>query len=78
MITDVQISEKSDSKVEEMVNAEIGQGTSTKIHQQVTKQSDYQKYKTRIVSTANQVNLTFPKARCVLEAKLVKTIAGIF
>ena len=38
----------------------------------------YQRYKTRVVSTANKVNLSFATAKPSLEAGLVNTIAGIF
>jgi hypothetical protein len=39
---------------------------------------DLKKYRTRIISSANQVNLKFNNAKPFLEAGLVKAIAGIF
>jgi outer membrane lipoprotein SlyB len=36
------------------------------------------RFKTRVVSTANKVNLTFATARPALQAGLVNTLVGIF
>jgi outer membrane lipoprotein SlyB len=44
----------------------------------VHQQRDYQRYRTRVVSHAARVNLSFNTARPALEAGLVKTLAGIF
>lgn len=80
MITDVQISEKVGLgvKVQEQFNSALRSGSSSTTHQISNKQSDYQRYRTRIVSNADKVNLSFEKARPMLEQGLVKTLAGIF
>jgi outer membrane lipoprotein SlyB len=41
-------------------------------------QRDYQRYRTRVVSHAERVNLSFNTARPALEAGIVKVLAGIF
>ena len=42
------------------------------------KTSNIEKYSTRVLSTANKVNLKFENAMPVLEDELVKVITGIF
>lgn len=44
----------------------------------ITEKSPYRLYATRVVATANQVNLTFPEARPSLETEIAHAIAGIF
>lgn len=79
MITDVQISEKvGQGKVQEHFNASLQNGTSSGTYQTLSKRSDYQRYRTRVVSNADKVNLTFAQARPALEQGLVKTLSGIF
>lgn len=78
MITDVQVSERTQGLVKETTQAEFMNGTATQTHQQSTKQSHFQRYRTRIISNANKVNLTFADARSALEHGLVKVISGIF
>lgn len=58
--------------------AALKQGTSGARVQTSTSFGDQHKYQTRIVSSANKVNLKFDEARPVLEAQLAKSIAGIF
>lgn len=80
MITDVQISEAVGKgvTVSEQVNANLSNGTASNIRQTTHQQSKYQRYRTRIVSNADRVNLSFAAARPVLEKGLVNTLAGIF
>lgn len=79
MITDVQISERvGKGVVHEQFNASLQNGTASATTQTLSKRSDYQRYSTRIVSTANKVNLSFAQARPALEQDLAKTLAGIF
>lgn len=79
MITDVQISERvGKGAVHEQFNASLQNGTASGTTQTTTKNSDYQRYRTRVVSNADKVNLSFAKARPALERDLVKTLAGIF
>lgn len=80
MITDVQISERAGkgAVVHEQFNSALKNGSSSSTHQVSSKQSDYQRYRTRIVSNADKVNLKFAQAKPMLEQGLVKTLAGIF
>ncbi|MBA4697729.1 MAG: complement resistance protein TraT [Legionella sp.] len=80
MITDVQISERTRDgvKVREQFDTSLQNGTASRTTQIMTRDSRYQRYRNRVVSTANKVNLKFQDARAVLEEKLVKTLAGIF
>ena len=50
----------------------------TIIKQNSTVKTNRRKYRTRVVSTANQVNLEFHEAQTILEQNLAKSIAGIF
>lgn len=50
----------------------------TIIKQNSTVKTNRRKYRTRVVSTANQVNLEFEEAQAVLEDNLAKSIGGIF
>lgn len=80
MITDVQISERVGKgvAVHEQFNSALANGSSASTQQVSNRQSDYQRYRTRIVSNADRVNLSFEKAKPMLEQGLVKTLAGIF
>lgn len=80
MITDVQISERVGRgvKVHEHFNSSLENGTSSSTYQTSSRDSEYQRYRTRVVSNADKVNLSFPQARPALEQGLVKTLAGIF
>jgi len=50
----------------------------TIIKQNSTVKTNRRKYRTRVVSKANQVNLEFHEAQEILEYNLAKSIAGIF
>jgi len=50
----------------------------TIIKQNSTVKTNRRKYRTRVVSTANQVNLKFEEAQEILESNLARSIAGIF
>jgi hypothetical protein len=80
VITDVQISERAGKgvKVRERFNSSLDNGSSSTTYQTASKNSDYQRYRTRIVSNANKVNLAFKEAKPALEQGLAKTLAGIF
>ena len=45
---------------------------------QIAEKGHAERFKTRIVSNANQVNLSFAKAKPLLERGLVHTLVGIF
>lgn len=80
MITDVQISERVGQgvKVQEEHRASLKQGSSTQLTQVSSRESQYQRYRTRVVSNADRVNLAFKDAVPSLEAGLVKTLTSIF
>jgi hypothetical protein len=79
MITDVQISERvGKGAVHEQFNSSLSNGTASGTYQTSSKHSDYQRYRTRVVSNADKVNLSFVQARPALEQDLVKSLAGIF
>lgn len=80
VITDVQISERVGKgvRVNERFNSSLQNGSASSSYQTSYKHSDYQRYRTRAVSNANKVNLSFVQARPALEQGLVKTLAGIF
>ncbi|KTC83736.1 complement resistance protein TraT [Legionella brunensis] len=80
MITDVQISERVDKgiKVNEQFQSHLKNGEATVTSQTSLRDSQYQRYRTRVVSNADKVNLKFQDARTALEQGLVKVLSGIF
>lgn len=80
MITDLQISERAPKgvRVSQQTDTSMRQGSSTRVSQQSNSVSKWKRYRTRIVSTANKVNLDFVEARPALEHGLVRSISGIF
>ncbi len=79
MITDLQIAERVPNGVTVVTNdrTKLKQGTSGFKEQSSTQSGSRQKFQTRIVSTANQVNLEFTDAKPVLEEQLAKSISGL-
>ncbi len=77
MVTDVQISEKTDTTLQTDNVAALKQGTSGYKVQTSTQTGNKHQYQTRVVSSANKVNLKFEEARPVLEDQLAKSIANI-
>lgn len=77
-ITDVQIKERSKnaSNVTTQSALKNGKGTTTSVNN--VEDSRYKIYQTRILSVANQVNLTIEEAEPQLETGLAKVISGIF
>lgn len=80
VVTDLEIAEqtKAGVKVQNFTHQSLQQGHSGATQQSSSETSDRKKYRTRIVSTANQVNLDYPEAEPALAAGLVRTLAGIF
>lgn len=78
IITDVMISEKTTYKVKEGQVAHLAVGKGTTRTQNIERQSNHQRYQTRITSYANQVNLKFEEALPYIEDGLAKSIAGVF
>ena len=79
VITDLQISEKAASgeKVEQKAESELKQGTSSVKKQHTSSQTGWKSYQTRIISTANKVNLDFEEAEPALKEGLANSVAGI-
>ncbi|PCI42248.1 MAG: conjugal transfer protein TraT [Proteobacteria bacterium] len=80
MITDLQISERAAKGVvvHQQTGSDMSQGTSTHVSQQSSSKSSWKRYRTRIVSTANQVNLKFDDAKERLASGLARTVSGVF
>lgn len=77
-ITDVQIKERSKnaSNVTTQSSLKNGKGTTTSVNN--VEDSRYKVYQTRILSVANQVNLTIEEAEPMLQTGLTKVISGVF
>lgn len=81
MVTDLQVRERplKGEIITQTQNANLKQGTSTSVKQDIKGgEVQWKTYRTRIVSTANKVNLQFEEAQPVLEQALAKSISGIF
>ncbi len=80
VITDLQVSERAKIGVQVSENnqAVLKQGTSG--YKQVVSQeiTDWKRYQTRIISTANKVNLAFKEAEPALLEGLAQSISGVF
>jgi hypothetical protein len=77
MITDVQVGVRSRHAVQQQTNANLQQGTSTSTSQNTYHVGHWMDYRTRIVSTANKVNLSFKTALPVLQGQLVHSLSGL-
>ncbi|MBS4067261.1 MAG: complement resistance protein TraT [Sulfurimonas sp.] len=81
MVTDLQIRERplEGEVVTQTQKANLAQGSSTTTKQNIEGgKIEWKTYRTRIVSTANKMNLEFEEAKPVLESALAKSISGIF
>ena len=80
MITDIQISEKlpKGAHARSTTTAAMEQGTATQQVTRISGKTSWLKYRTRIVSTANRVNLSFASARAALMQQLSTSIANVF
>jgi len=81
MITDLQIRERplDGEVITQVQQANLQQGSATRVMQDSRGgKVKWKTYRTRIVSTANQVNLEFEEAKPVLESALIRSISGIF
>jgi len=74
---DIQVSVRTTGKVQQKLESNLSQGSSTTIKQTVQTTKQFKRYRTRIVSTANKVNLKYETALPSLQASLSKCIAGI-
>ena len=80
IITDVQISERAGEgvMVTERMTQDLTQGRSGGSVLSSTEVHDWKRYQTRVMSSANRVNLDFEDAAPDLVAGLTLAIAGIF
>jgi hypothetical protein len=78
MITDVQISERSTAPVSQVTTSNLSQGTQSTIHQQVEGTANWKRYRTRVGTSANKVNLEFDEALPEIKKGLSKSIGGLF
>lgn len=77
VIVDLRISERTKSLVSEHSETALQQGTSGVNTQTQDKNSHWKRYQTRILSTAERVNLQFKDAEPILLADLAQSISGI-
>jgi hypothetical protein len=77
VITDVQISVKSNQKITTTTKTKLSQGTGTVEQQNVATQGNRVEYRTRVLSSADKVNLDFKEAQPKLENELANSIANI-
>lgn len=77
-VADVQISERTAQAVSQYRHSRLKQGTSTVTTQRSNDASHWKRYRTRVVSRAEKVNLHYSQARGPLERSIGSAIAGIF
>lgn len=79
-ITDVEIAERAEDGVivREDRQQDAKQGVGGARRQSSTKVSEMNKYRTRVVSTANKVNLQYEEAAIELTNGLARSISGLF
>ncbi len=79
IITDLQISERAKEGVEvtETNSQMLTQGTSGGKSVQSVETTDWKRYQTRIVSTANKANLKFEEAAPELVQGIIRSVSGI-
>jgi Enterobacterial TraT complement resistance protein len=80
IITDVQVSERAGEgvMVTERTSQDLAQGSGGRRILSTSEVHDWKRYQTRVMSSANQVNLDFEDAAPELVAGLTRAIAGIF
>lgn len=80
VISDVQISEKAKEGVliRQDTKLDAKQGSSGSSRQTMSEVSDRKTYRTRVVSTANKVNLKYETASPLLTSGLSRSLAGLF
>jgi hypothetical protein len=77
MITDLQISQKTEGAVDTTRSASLAQGAGSNLNQSVKTTGNRMTYQTRIMSTAEKVNLEFKEASPALSGQLARSVAGI-
>lgn len=78
IVTDLQISERTKGvAVTEKLSSNLKQGTGANKTINSTEQTDWKRYQTRVISTANKVNLELEEAIPDLVAGLSNSISGL-
>ena len=78
VVTDVQVSEKTNANVNQTTNSALKQGSSSMVQQNSHEKTHWKQYRTRVISTADKVNLDFVEAEPELEKGLASSLAGLF
>lgn len=78
IITDVQVSERSQVPVTERTNQRLKQGRSGTRDVTAQETTNWKRYQTRVMSTANRVDLSLEDALPQLKDGTARSIAGIF
>ena len=78
VITDIQLSERTKQTIQESIQSNLKQGTATTKEQRYRQTTNWKRYHTRILSTAEKVNLSFEDAKPALKEGLTRAIVGIF
>ena len=81
MVTDLQIRERplAGEKITQTQQAALTNGSATTVKQNISGgKVKWKTYRTRIISTAEKMNLKFADARPVLEKALARSISGTF
>lgn len=79
MITDIQISERTPEGMvaHQSTQSRLSQGTSGTVNVTSDQTTNWRKYQTRIISSANKVNLKFEEAAPELVSGLASSISGL-
>ncbi len=78
MITDILVSERTPYKVKSSAVSATTQGTHSRNFSVSENSGNMNKYQTRVVSTANKMNLKLEEAEPVLKRELLKAVSNIF
>jgi hypothetical protein len=78
VVTDVQISERTTSDIKSHRYATLSQGLNSTTTESSNSTSHLKRYRTRIISSAEKVNLKFENALPALEEGLSHALAGMF
>jgi len=78
VVTDVQIRERARGAVKTVSQHDVKQGTSGSTQVTYAEDSEWKTYQTRVVSTANKMNLEFVEAEPALRAGISRALAGLF
>lgn len=76
-VVDIQVSVRTESAIKQSSHSKIKQGSSTTENQSESGDTHWKQYRTRVVSTANKINLTYQEAKAPLEQALATSISGV-